>query len=30
MPEIDDNTKARFYKILDNSTENLLARFNKD
>ena len=30
MAEIDDNTKARFYKILDNSTENLLARFNKD
>ena len=30
MPEIDENTKVRFYKILDNSTENLLARFQKD
>ena len=30
MPEIDENTKTRFYKILDNSTENLLARFKKD
>ena len=30
MPEIDENTKVRFYKILDNSTENLLARFKKD
>ena len=30
MPDADENMSERFYKILDNSVENLLARFQKD
>jgi len=30
MPPLDDHDKERYIKILDGSTENLLARFQKD
>lgn len=30
MPEISEHDRARYLRILDDSTENLLARFKKD
>ena len=30
MPPLDDHDRERYIKILDGSTENLLARFQKD